>query len=140
MKKLWLLIGLLPLLARADETRLALSGRWYTDGEVKQGHDVFRSHCAACHGERAEGAGSWSEDASLPPPLNGRGHVAHHSLDQLLDKIERGGLMGNGRMPPFGEVLTATERRAALAYVQSLWPDEVYREWQAGQAASAHRH
>ncbi len=138
MKDLWLLIGLVPLLAHADGTRMAPPARWYTHSEVQRGRDVYRGHCAGCHGDHAEGSGAWNDHASLPPPLNGSGHVAHHSLDQLLGKIELGGLMGNGRMPPFREVLTAPERRAALAYVQSLWPDEVYRNWEAGPGVIKH--
>ena len=144
MRKLWSLISFMPLLvaplpASADESRLALATRWYTDFEVTEGRDVFQAHCAACHGDHAQGPPARDAGASSPPPLNGSGHVAHHSLDQLLAKIEQGGLIGNGRMPPFRNVLTGPERRAALAYVQSLWPDEVYLNWQAGQGA-AHQH
>jgi mono/diheme cytochrome c family protein len=144
MRKLWAMIGVMmlapPLAASADESRLALATRWYTDGEVKQGRDLFQAHCAACHGDHAQGAPAWDAGASLPPPLNGSGHVAHHSLDQLLAKIEQGGLIGNSHMPPFRDVLTGPERRAALAYVQSLWPDAVYLDWQAGQDAAHYPH
>lgn len=129
-----------PLLANADDTRLALATRWYTDSEVNQGRDVFQANCAVCHGDRAQGASSWEAGGALPPPLNGSGHVAHHSLDQLLAKIEQGGQMGNGRMPPFRGVLTAPERRAALAYIQSLWPDPVFLDWQSRQGGNPQHH
>ena len=79
MKTLWSLIGLIsmllaPLMARADETRLALATRWYTDVEVQQGGAVFQAHCAA------------------------------------------------------------------LAYVQGLWPESVYGDWQAAQRPGHDHH
>lgn len=34
-------------------------------------------------------------------------------------------------MPPFGGRLGPDDRLAVIAYLQSLWPDSVYRRWEA---------
>jgi mono/diheme cytochrome c family protein len=34
-----------------------------------------------------------------------------------------------GVMPGFAETLSGDERRATIAYLQSLWSDEIYGRW-----------
>ena len=36
---------------------------------------------------------------------------------------------GLGNMPPWRGVLNEEEIASIIAYVQSYWPDEIYREW-----------
>jgi mono/diheme cytochrome c family protein len=109
--------------------------RWFSDADAERGRAVFQSNCAGCHGESAEGG---SLGPLRVPPLNGSGHSAHHGLDELLEHVANGGARLGGRMPPFGEVLSEADRRAAIAYVQSLWPRNVYRDWQRMHQAGHH--
>ena len=111
----------------------AVPGRWYTHDQVKQGQGVFQVHCAVCHGAEAQGAANWQERGALgfypAPPLDGSGHTANHSLEQLLGTIASGGAPMGGSMPAFVDVLSDAEQAATVAYFQSLWPDQVYAGW-----------
>jgi mono/diheme cytochrome c family protein len=98
---------------------------WFSDADAERGRAVFQSNCAGCHGESAQG----SLGPVRVPALNGSGHSAHHGLEELLEHVANGGARSGGRMPPFGDVLSEADRRAAIAYVQSLWPRNVYRDW-----------
>jgi len=108
--------------------------RWYTTQQVSQGQSVFTSHCAACHGERAEGTTEWRKtDANgnyPPPPLNGTAHAWHHPRSVLEQTIAQGGIAVGGVMPGFAETLSREEMQTTIAYFQSFWPDEIYTRWQ----------
>ena len=43
--------------------------------------------------------------------------------------MRNGGAPVGGWMPAFGATLSDEEIDAVLAYVQSLWSDEIYRAW-----------
>ncbi len=111
-----------------------MPGRWYTRNQVKQGQEVYQVNCAVCHGAQAEGAANWQERGALgfypAPPLDGSGHTANHSLEQLLGTIASGGAPMGGSMPAFVDVLSDAEQAATVAYFQSLWPDKAYAGWQ----------
>jgi mono/diheme cytochrome c family protein len=108
-------------------------GRWYTLSQVEQGRQIYQASCAVCHGAGGEGAPNWEQRDFLgfypPPPLDGGGHSAHHSLEQLLSTVAIGGATMGGTMPAFSDVLDEAQMRAVIAYIQSLWPDEVYAGW-----------
>ena len=105
--------------------------RWYKEEFVVSGGPIYQQHCAACHGERAEGALGWNRpgpDGSYPaPPLNGTAHTWHHPLKQLHKVIMDGGARN---MPAWRGVLSTAEVLAVLAWLQSHWSDEVYAAWQ----------
>ena len=107
--------------------------RWYNDQQIVLGRAVFRSHCASCHGERAEATPEWREPGPdghyPPPPLNGTAHAWHHSLGLLKQTIEEGGAAFGGVMPPFRDVMSDEEMIATIAYFQSFWSDEIYSRW-----------
>lgn len=109
------------------------AGRWYTNAQVEQGRAVFLTHCASCHGARAEGTAEWRKtDADghyPPPPLNGSAHAWHHPLSVLEQTIAEGGVPIGGTMPGFSRTLSAEEARATVAYFQSQWTDEIYGRW-----------
>ena len=115
--------------------------RIYSTQQVELGKTTFQTHCQSCHG--LEGIGEVKEwqksraDGTFPaPPLNGTAHTWHHNLRVLLGTINRGGIPLGGRMPSFKSILSDDEKFAVLAYVQSLWPDEIYEVWLANNSKS----
>ena len=117
----------LPIVVVADQDR------WYSADQVGVGKDLYAANCAVCHGENAEATPNWrqtDDQGRYPaPPLNGTAHTWHHSLDVLRRTINQGGGKLGGWMPAFRDVLMANDIDAVLAYVQSLWPDEIYAAW-----------
>ena len=104
-----------------DYATLALGGR------------VFQKNCATCHGKEAKGEPDWRKrkpDGKLkPPPLNGTGHMWHHSKDLLLSIIANGSINKGGDMPAWGDKLSDKEMDAVVTWLQSKWPQEVYASW-----------
>lgn len=126
--------------------------RWYSPAQVTEGKDLYVNHCAACHGASGEGQPNWEQrDPNTgyypAPPLDASGHAAGHALANMRQTLTQGGGPLGGTMPSFVDVLDQAQMDAVLAYVQSLWPDEVYAQWveiDAGrataQAGGEHRH
>ncbi len=112
-----------------------VSGRWYTQPQVDSGRKVFKTHCAACHGENAEGTREWKKtlpDGSYPPPpLNGSAHAWHHPMSMLKRTIDNGSIPLGGTMPGFATKLGNADKIAAIAFFQSFWSDEIYAGWVA---------
>lgn len=65
----------------------------------------------------------------IPPPLNDKAHAWHHPKSQLIEIIQKGGALYDGKMPPFENKLSDEEIKSAIAYFQSFWSDEVYKYW-----------
>lgn len=112
-----------------------VSGRWYTQQQVESGQALYQAHCAACHGNEAEGlADDWrrrDDNGNYPPPpLNGTAHAWHHSLTVLERTIMDGGLALGGVMPGYSGVLSSLEARSTVAYFQSFWSDDIYQTWE----------
>lgn len=107
--------------------------RWYSPEQSKLGATLYQKHCQLCHGEGAASVKRWDKmDKSgqfPPPPLNGTGHTWHHPMPLLRRTIREGGVMLGGRMPAFKDTLSAQEIDSVIAWIQSLWPDEIYARW-----------
>ena len=120
------LLSALLLLGTASAT----AERWYRPQHAQAGLALFAQHCAACHGAQAQGAPNWHQrkpDGRFPPPpLNGSAHMWHHPLGELYTTV----MHGQGNMPGFSGRLNKGEVLAIIAWLQSLWPDEIYRAWQ----------
>ncbi len=114
--------------------------RWYTQDQIAAGAILYEQNCASCHKANAEGTADWkTRDVNgklPPPPLNGTAHTWHHPLSILRTVVTRGGAPVGGSMPPFGDKLDATQIDAILAWVQSHWPDDIYRIWHERDLAS----
>lgn len=110
-----------------------VDGRWYTNEQVTLGKEVFINNCAVCHGAKAEKTIDWktklADGSYPPPPLNDKAHAWHHPKWQLMKIINEGGAAYGGKMPPFEKVLKQEEKKAAIAYFQSFWSDEIYELW-----------
>jgi mono/diheme cytochrome c family protein len=112
--------------------------RWYSQNQVAKGVAVFAANCAACHGDRAQGlVADWQRrqpDGSLPPPpLNGSAHAWHHSLPLLIEIVQKGGVLYNGKMPGFDNSLSEEKQYAVIAWFQNLWSEDIYQLWSEGQ-------
>ncbi len=100
---------------------------------VQKGFRLYRTNCAACHGDAGQGALNWQQagpDGKYPPPpLNGSGHTWHHPAKAILRTIRDGSLMTGGTMPAWKGKLSDKEIMAIIAWFQSRWPDELYQTW-----------
>ena len=110
-------------------------GRWYGADLVQAGGRIYADNCASCHGAGGEGQPDWQVRDALgfypAPPLNADGHAWHHPLAAMLETLAIVGGPNGGTMPSFADVLDENGQRAVLAYVQSLWPDDIYARWAA---------
>lgn len=107
---------------------------------VALGREVYRAHCAACHGPEGEGVPGWQtpdELGELPaPPHDSTGHTWKHSDAMLYDIVSEGWRDPFNRterltMPAFGEVLTPHQVRAVITYLKTLWaPRQREFQWQ----------
>lgn len=111
---------------------------------VVRGGDIFKTHCAACHGANAEGAPNWQRkgpDGKLPPPpLDASGHGWHHPRSVLMQTIKDGTLKRGGGMPAWKDKLSDSDIEAVLAWIQSRWPEEVYKRWLEIEEQARHGH
>ncbi len=74
------------------------------DASSVTGKDIYRQHCASCHGADRSGAGE------MYPPL--KNLEDRFSRTQVLDRINN----GKGRMPSFSH-LTEEEKGALIAFL-----------------------
>jgi mono/diheme cytochrome c family protein len=135
MYKSVLVLCLSLLIAGCDQgnSEPKVNGRWYTQSQIDLGKKVYVENCISCHGENAQGTANWRDtlaDGSYPPPpLNGTAHAWHHPIVILKKVIEEGGVPLGGKMPGFGDKLNEDEKLAVISYIQSYWPDEIYKAW-----------
>jgi mono/diheme cytochrome c family protein len=107
---------------------------------VARGGDIYKVNCAVCHGANAEGAPNWQRkgpDGKLPPPpLDANGHAWHHPSVWLHDMIRQGSVARGGNMPAWEGKLSDDDIAAVIAWIQSRWPEEIYRSWLAMEEKS----
>ena len=113
----------------------APAGRNLDAAVVMRGGDIYKANCAVCHGANAEGAPNWQRkgpDGKLPPPpLDASGHAWHHPSVWLRDTIRQGSVARGGNMPAWEGKLSDDDIAAVIAWIQSRWPEEIYRSWLA---------
>jgi len=116
-----------------NKVQVAQAQSEFEPATVKQGEILYKENCAKCHGASGEGSVNWRkrkpDGKLLPPPLNGSGHTWHHSKLLLMSIIANGSINQGGDMPAWGEKLSSQEIDAVLTWVQSIWPEEVYKNW-----------
>lgn len=97
--------------------------------EVDRGAAVYRAHCANCHGRQGEATTGWrtpgADGKYPPPPLDDSAHAWHHS-SETLEKMIR---VGGSGMPAWDGRLTDQQIRDVVAWIKSLWSDEIYDIW-----------
>ncbi len=114
---------------------------------VARGTAVYGEQCAACHGERLEGAPGWrgrNTDGTLPPPPHDEsGHTWHHPDQQLFELVKLGGGAAAppgfvSAMPAFQDELADGDIWAVLAFIKSRWPEDIRgRQAEATRRAAA---
>ncbi|TAN62207.1 MAG: cytochrome c [Magnetospirillum sp.] len=102
--------------------------------QVERGRALYGVHCAKCHGEDLRGEPDWQTrkpNGELPaPPHDASGHTWHHGDEQLFALIKHGIARFappgyKTAMPSYVGVLSDSEIRAVLAYIESTWPPEI---------------
>ena len=126
----WILAGSVVLAGCAREPE----GPPASDPDmVALGRDVYRQHCASCHGAQGEGQPDWqvpNAAGELPaPPHDSTGHTWKHSDAMLYHIVLQGWRDPFNRterltMPPFQSVLSPGEIRAVISYLRTLWTEE----------------
>ena len=115
--------------------------------QVAAGEELYREHCASCHGHHLQGQPDWQKPLSngrMPaPPHDQSGHTWHHP-DRLLFDIIRDGMVPpqappgyESDMPAFGERLSDADIAAVLAFIKSRWPQKI-RDWQTEKTRQAY--
>ena len=117
LNKLILLSTLILLVGCSPEEKNKNSNSMASLGE-----SVYEKNCIGCHGPNGQGlAEDWKvKDANgnyPPPPLNGTAHTWHHSPEQLLYTINKGGTEMGGQMPAFEKRLSKEEKQALIDYM-----------------------
>ena len=139
----------LAVLGAVIASLAVLSARLRPGGDdravIAAGAEIYRAHCAACHGVNLEGQPKWRErlqNGRLPaPPHDASGHTWHQPDAQLFG-ITKHGLAPfappgyQSDMPAFDGVLSDDQIAAVLAYIKSTWPPDI-RERQARINAQA---
>ncbi|MEK7816605.1 MAG: cytochrome c [Pseudomonadota bacterium] len=102
-------------------------------GQLARGAEIYQANCAACHGPNAEGAPNWHQKGAdgkfPPPPLDASGHGWHHPKSALVQTVKEGTVKLGGGMPAWRDKLTETDIEAVIAWIQSRWPEDVYKSW-----------
>jgi mono/diheme cytochrome c family protein len=120
--------------ALQDEAGEAVVERRQDAAQVARGKAVYDGYCLECHGAGGKGQpGDWRvRDADghfPPPPLDDSAHAWHHPTADLLAVIREGSPQGQGKMPAWQGRLSEQQMHDVVAYIKSLWSDEVYALW-----------
>jgi mono/diheme cytochrome c family protein len=118
----------------ASSADSAPPNRYQEVHQIARGQAVYTQHCLACHGTEGKGpAGDWRiRDAAgrfPPPPLDDSAHAWHHPTAVLLEVIREGSPGGQGNMPAWKDTLSEQQMQDVVAYIKSLWSEEVYQLW-----------
>lgn len=104
---------------------------------LQRGEQLYRVHCASCHGANLQGQPNWRErgaDGRLPaPPHDDSGHTWHHPDEVLFQLTKDGVAKAAGlpdyptNMPAYGGTLSDADIVAVLSWIKSRWTPETRR-------------
>jgi len=90
-----------------------------TDDSILRGAEIYKTNCAACHGET--GAGDGAAGAALDPLPAAIGHSAQMLADDLIFyRVSEGGVPFQTAMPAWKGVLTEEQIWDVIAYARVL--------------------
>ena len=122
MNRSYLIVCLIAnLIAGLSLTGLATETFAADAASAKQGVSIFKSRCAACHGNGGKGDGP----ASRTLPVNPANLTLSRAPDDYIKLmiIEGGDAMGrSASMPAWGNVLTNVEIESLLLHINTLRP------------------
>lgn len=90
----------------------------YQAVSVAQGMDLFRRHCAACHGDAGHGNGPRSTGLSPPPANLTEPHTALHTAGDIFWWLTHG--KPGSAMPGFADRLSEDDRWDLINYLRTL--------------------
>ena len=95
------------------------------EGARRRGADIYRQHCADCHGKDGRGV------AGIYPPLAGNRAVTLPVATNVIRIVAEGGFppstRGNPKpfgMPPFGQQLQSAQIADVVTYIRQTWGNE----------------
>ena len=95
--------------------------------DLTAGRTVYEGNCAQCHGARGRGDGPSAKGMTPPPPAIGIADSMSETSPALMYHVIGAGVPGT-QMPSWTGTLTAGQRWAVVAYIQSLrsTPEQVH--------------
>lgn len=92
-----------------------------TAENLRAGAELYRGHCAVCHGQQGRGDGPAAAGMN-PKPADLRRILSMPMVrdDYLFWVISEGRVRNGGGMPSFGSVLDETARWQLVGYLQQL--------------------
>ena len=109
-------------LPQASAPQQSIASEGSAEARQPQGAELYKQHCADCHGDRGEGL------AGAYPALAGNRAVVMQKPINVIRAVLAGGYLpattGNPRpygMPPFAHVLNDAEIAAVVSYIRGAW-------------------
>ncbi len=112
----WAMMGGMPAAYRGLRNPVAFSAKAISEGEA-----LYRTNCAACHGESGEGDGP-AASGLYPPPANLRWLMGRPMTSDgyLMWAISEGGAAIGTAMPAFQDALSERERWTIIRYLEAF--------------------
>ena len=107
--------------ASGGATRSAAATKAVTPEMIEKGRSLYKSNCAACHGEGGKGDGPGA-GVLKPPP---RDHTDYAYMSTLTDKeiadvIKMGGAIKGRPLMPSHPQIAGADMDALVAYIRTL--------------------
>ncbi len=102
-----------------------IQGSTAQSAPIPDGESLYLSLCGSCHQANGEGI------SGVFPPLNevkwvtgDKGRLIRIALDGIVGKLEVGGVVYSGAMPPWKSSVSDEEMAALLTYIRTSWDNE----------------
>jgi mono/diheme cytochrome c family protein len=109
------------LLVEAYPTSYFVSPTGFGAAGIARGADLFRTHCASCHGDQGRGDGPQASGLPVPPADLTAEHLLDHSDGELFWWLLHGmeDPEGDLVMPGFAQALRESDRWDLIDYVRA---------------------
>jgi hypothetical protein len=85
---------------------------------------IAANNCAAISSEIMQGEKVYQKYCQ-----GGTGHTWHHPTVFLFQQIKNRKVNKASPMPPFSGILSDAEINAVIAYIKSLWPEDIRKKY-----------